>query len=186
LALATVAPDKPDANALRLISSSLMELHEMSELTAYHEAGHAWMAVLTGARVVSVTIEPDWDDGPERYGDTQVAWQRSRFSERELTESGVLVSLAGPVAEMAYHGDPYHPGFVAEWAEDWRAAWDGAAALLAKPSQRMAYLESETAKLRRLLDQENHWAAVAEIADQLLAHDRLEAEDVAACVRQWL
>ena len=35
----------------------------MSEVSAYHEAGHAFMAFYVGARVRSVTIEPDWDDG---------------------------------------------------------------------------------------------------------------------------
>lgn len=158
----------------------------MSELTAYHEAGHAWMAVLTGAHVASVTIAPDWDDGPERYGDTQVVWQRSQFTERELAEKGVQVSLSGPVAEMTYSGEPYHPGLVAEWAHDWQAAWDGAAALLPNEQRRLQYLEQRTAELRQLLDETNHWAALAELADQLLAHERLEGEEVAACVRRWL
>lgn len=31
----------------------------MSELIAYHEAGHALMAVLLGGKVKQVTIEPD-------------------------------------------------------------------------------------------------------------------------------
>ena len=31
----------------------------MSEISAYHEAGHAFMAIYVGARVRSVTIEPD-------------------------------------------------------------------------------------------------------------------------------
>lgn len=158
----------------------------MSELTAYHEAGHAWMAILSGARVLSVTIEPDWDDGPARYGDTQVAWQRSHHTERELVENGLLVSLAGPVAEMTYRGEPYHPGFVAEWAEDWRAAWEGAASLHPSEQRRMRYLERHTHQLRQLLEETNHWAAVAELADMLLAHERLEGDEVAACVERWL
>lgn len=144
------------------------------------------MAVLSGARVLSVTIDPDWDDGPQRYGDTQVAWQRSQFTERELAKNAVLVSLAGPAAEMTYRGEPYHPGFVAEWAQDWRDAWEAATPLFSNEQQRVRYLEQQTAKLRQLLDEENHWAAVAELADQLLAHDRLEAEEVATCVAQWL
>lgn len=31
----------------------------MSEISAYHEAGHAFMAIYVGARVRYVTIEPD-------------------------------------------------------------------------------------------------------------------------------
>ena len=45
---------------------------DLSETSAYHEAGHAFMAIYVGARIHSVTIEPDWDDGPERYA-TSVA-----------------------------------------------------------------------------------------------------------------
>lgn len=158
----------------------------MDELTAYHEAGHAWMAVVSGAKVLSVTIAPDWDDGPDRYGDTQVAWQSSYFTERELAEKGIQVALAGPVAEMAYSGEPYHPGFVAEWADDWQTAWNLATELIPAEQLRLLFLEQQTAKLRKLLDQENHWAALAEIADQLQTHERLEGDEVLACVTQWL
>ena len=99
----------------------------MSEISAYHEAGHAFIAIYVGARVRSVTIEPDWDDGPERYADIQVEWPLDHFTERELHEKSVLVALAGPVAEMIHSGEPYHPGFVAEWAADWKLAWEAAA-----------------------------------------------------------
>jgi len=36
----------------------------MAELIAYHEAGHALMAVLLGGKVQQVTIEPENDEGP--------------------------------------------------------------------------------------------------------------------------
>ena len=71
----------------------------MPELTAYHEAGHALMALLLGGKVRLVTIEPDNDDGPDRQGDTQVLWRRSGISDKEFAEKAVQVSLAGPVAE---------------------------------------------------------------------------------------
>ena len=45
-------------------------------------------------------------------------WRRSRISNDEFAKIAVQVSLAGPVAEMIYSGDPYHPGLVAEWASD--------------------------------------------------------------------
>jgi ATP-dependent Zn protease len=70
----------------------------MSEISAYHEAGHAFMAIYVGARVRCVTIEPDRDDGPERHADIQVEWPLDQFTNRELHEKSVLVALAGPVA----------------------------------------------------------------------------------------
>ena len=82
------------------------------EITAYHESGHALMAVHVGAEVHSVTVDPDWDDGPQRLGDTQIFWNTGGLSEREYCEKRILVALAGPVAEMLYTGDAFHPGMV--------------------------------------------------------------------------
>lgn len=144
------------------------------------------MATYVGARVRSVTIDPDDDDGPERFADTQVEWPLSDFSQRELSENSILVALAGPVAEMIYRGEPYHPGFVAEWAADWREAWQHAAFVSDSDKKRLAYLERTTVRLYQLLDQEDHWAALASIADHLLAHETLETEEVEAIVRQWM
>lgn len=158
----------------------------MEELSAYHEAGHAFMAVYAGARVRLVTIDPDRDDLPERYGDTQVEWQRSRFTERELAEKSVLVALAGPVAEMIYRGEPLHPGLVAEWAADWSEAWASASALVPEEQRRMAFVEQAAVRLYGLLDWEDHWAALAALADHLLAHETLEREQVEEILAPWM
>ena len=158
----------------------------MSELIAYHEAGHALMALLLGGEVRSVTIEPDNDDGPERQGDTQVLWRRSRMTDKQFAETAIQVSLAGPVAEMIYSGDPYHPGLIAEWAADWDEAWQAAALLHRDERQRLAFLEQTSIRLHHQLQQEEMWAALAALADSLLAHETLEAEQVEEIVREWL
>ena len=67
----------------------------MPELIAYHEAGHALMAVLLDGKVKQVAIEPDNDDGPDRQGDTQVVWRRTGLSDKEFAKIAVQVSLAG-------------------------------------------------------------------------------------------
>ena len=156
------------------------------EITAYHEAGHVFMAIYLGARVRSVTIEPDRDDGPDRFGDAQVEWDLAHFTRREVCEKSVLVALAGPVAEMIHRGEPYHPGFVAEWAADWREAWEAAAGVVPDQRQRLAYLEQATSQLYRLLNRDNIWAALAAVTDELLAHEMLEGEAVEEIVGQWL
>ena len=158
----------------------------MSDLIAYHEAGHALMALLLGGEVRQVTIEPDNDDGPLRQGDTQVLWRRSRMSEREFAAISVQVSLAGPVAEMLYTGDPFHPALVAEWAEDWREAWEAASLLQPLKRPRLKYLEQASIALHRQLDEEALWAALAALADHLLAHATLDAEQVEEIVRAWI
>jgi hypothetical protein len=158
----------------------------MSELIAYHEAGHALMAVILGGTVTHVTIEPDDDDGPDREGDTQVLWHRAGISERDFAQMAVQVSMAGPVAEMIYTGDPYHPGFVAEWAGDWRDAWEAAVPLHPGERQRLEYLERVSIQLYHRLKEDPLWAALASLADHLLAHETLEGEQVEEIVGDWL
>lgn len=158
----------------------------MPELTAYHEAGHALVAHLLGGKVRQVTIEPDRDDGPERTGDTEVLWRRSRLSEKEFAQVAVQVCLAGPVAEMIYSGDPYHPGFVAEWAGDWRDAWQAAAPLHVDECKRLKYLEDVSIQLYHRLKDDSLWAALAALADHLLAHETLDAEQVADILSEWI
>ncbi len=158
----------------------------MTELSAYHEAGHALMAIYVGAKVRSLTIDPDWDDGLDRYADTQVEWPAGQFSQREMQEKAMMVALAGPVAEMIQSGESYHPGFVAEWSSDWKLAWQAAKPLVPNEKKRLTYLEQATVRLYRLLERENYWAALAAIVDNLLAHETLEGEQVEEIVSAWL
>ncbi|HWB01301.1 MAG TPA: hypothetical protein VG713_22580 [Pirellulales bacterium] len=158
----------------------------MSEVVAYHEAGHALMALLLGAEIRIVTIEPDNDEGPERQGDTQVLWRRSGISDKAFAKNAVQVCLAGPVAEMIYSGDPYHPGLVAEWAADWRGAWAAAVFLHADDRQRLKYLEDVSIQIYHWLKQDDYWAALASLADHLLAHETLDGEQVKEIVGDWL
>lgn len=159
---------------------------DSDELTAYHEAGHVVMALLTGASVQQVTIAPDRDDGPARFGDTSVIWPRDGYGRRELAEAMIRVSLAGPVVEMIYTGDPYHPGMMAQWAEDWRSAWEAACELESNELRRLRMLELETKHLVQQLQDDDVWAAVAELADNLLAHETLDAEQIEEITNQWL
>ena len=158
----------------------------MPELIAYHEAGHALMALLLGGTVQQVTIEPDRDDGPDRQGDTRVLWHRAGISDKEFAKKAVQVCLAGPVAEMIYSGDPYHPGLVAEWAADWRAAWEAAVPLHSGERQRLEYREQVSIQLYHRLKKDDLWPALASLADNLLAHETLEGEQVEEIVGQWL
>ncbi len=144
------------------------------------------MAVYLGGHVRSVTIEPNRDDGPERYGEAQVEWDLRQFTSRELRERMVLVALAGPAAEMIYRGQPLHPGLVAEWASDWTAAWDAAAALLPHEPSRLAFLERAVVQVRQTLNHNECWATLAAIADHLFAHETLEADEIKEIFAYWM
>lgn len=144
------------------------------------------MALLLGGEVRLVTIEPDHDDGPHRSGDTQVVWRRGRQTPRQFAAKEVQVCLAGPVAEMIYSGEPYHPGWVAEWAGDWHSAWQAAVPLHAHEQHRLAFLERTCVELHRLLKADEYWSPLADLADHLLAHETLEWEQVEEIVARWL
>ena len=149
------------------------------EKTAWHEAGHAFAAAWLGASIESVSIDPDRDDGPQRFGDIIVQWDRSRFSDREIAEKSVLVALSGPVSEMLHCGDACHPAIVGEWSGDWELAWSTATFVSKKPA-RLKHLENVTRQL------DHHWAAIGAIVDHLLAHDVLEGETVHEIVSDWV
>lgn len=158
----------------------------MLEFTAYHEAGHALVALMTGANVHSVTIDPDWDDGPRRYGDTRIEWPLPPSGDPELVEKAVFVALAGPVAEMIYSGEPFHPALVPEWKSDWQNAWQAAASVLPDDRARLQWLEQTTRILHQMLSREDCWAALAAISDHLLAHETLESEQLEEIASYWM
>jgi ATP-dependent Zn protease len=158
----------------------------VTELIAYHEAGHGVVAYLLGGVVRQITIEPDADDGPRRGGDTQVVWRRGNDSDKLFAQKSVQVHLAGPVAEIIYSGEFYHPAFVAEWAADWEGAAEAAALLHADLPRRLQYLEQTSRQLHRRLQSDAIWMALAALADSLLAHETLDQEQVEEVLEELL
>ena len=51
---------------------------------------------------------------------------------------------------------------------------------------RLYYLEQATGQLYDLMKAEPNWSVIASLADHLLAHETLEAEEVIDIVREWL
>lgn len=158
---------------------------DTEELTAWHEAGHAWMALHLGATVQSVSIDPDHDDGPRRFGDTTILWPRSRFSDTELARGLAWVALAGPVAEMIRLEELQHPRNCPEWAQDWQEGMQAVSRLVpATAGERV--LEALTAEIFELFSEEHHREALAVLADHLLAHEILDEELLLESLEPWL
>jgi ATP-dependent Zn protease len=157
----------------------------MCEATAYHEAGHAYLAVRLGAQVRSLTISPDRDDGPARHGDARIAWNTRSLTQRDFVQRAVLVALAGPVAEMIYLNEDADLDETPEWQVDWEMAWQLSRELLGSDAKTQQFLVQALDELKQRFDRENEWAAIAAIADELLAHDWIEHETVQEIVEYW-
>lgn len=158
----------------------------MSDTCAYHEAGHAVMAAYLGAKIASLTIDPDWDDLPRRDGDIEVHWDLTQLTHRQLCERSILVALAGPVAEMIHTGNPFHPALAKEWSSDWSTAWNLAAALQVADRPRLAYLEQSTRQVYQQLSQDEIWNALAALVDELSTHETMDGPWVHEVLSHWM
>lgn len=160
----------------------MIKLHDDTEdeldKTTYHEAGHCVMAVYCGATVERATIDPE-EDG--FHGFVEIHWPQD-----SPAMDKVAVALAGPVAEMIYSGEPYHPGLVPQWAHDWKQAWRICRRVTRHDRDCLKLLEQSVAKLYHTFSRDSWWAATAAVSDLLAAHDEIEHEEIAYEVRQWL
>lgn len=128
--------------------------------TAYHEAGHAVVALALDRPVHRVSVLPN----RERLGQCEFGKGVSRPSE-DWIEREILISLAGMAAE-AKHTGTY--GF-AEADRDLRYV---RRLVLKRTSKRAAerYERRLLAKVEYLLADDAHWNAVERIAAALLKH----------------
>jgi len=146
--------------------------------TIYHEAGHCVMAVVCGAQIDRATVAPE-EDG--FHGLVDIQWPpRCKLADQ------IAVALAGPVAEMIYLSEPYHPGFVPEWAQDWKQAWRLARQTTRSDRDCLQLLEKMVAKLYRVFRQDRWWAAVAAVSDLLDTHEEINHDEIAYEVENWL
>jgi len=125
---------------------------------AYHEAGHAVVALALGRPVQLVTVLPD----KQRLGRCEFGKGKTKPTDDWL-EREVLIALAGLAAEARYTG---------------RYDWGGAQQDL-RGVEQLASLRAGTkhwerlsrrllAKVEHLLEQPGHWRAVELIAAELV------------------
>jgi ATP-dependent Zn protease len=67
------------------------------EVTAYHEAGHAVMAMAVGLPVTHISIEPnDLSKG-------SVGWQKTaEFTDEEYRQRAILIQMSGMTADFIH------------------------------------------------------------------------------------
>jgi hypothetical protein len=162
----------------------------MNQSIAYHEAGHAVVACWLGAEVVSVTLEPDADDGPRRDGDAAIRWHHRGMTPRELCQKELMAVLAGPVAEII-HSDldcdiDQCEQWQSEWSADWQLACQLATALVPSAGHVEPLLRFTIERLHRIASEAAFWQTIAEVADLLEAHETIDGEQVRQCVNRWI
>ena len=156
-------------------------------LTAYHEAGHAVIGFALGAEIEAVQLGGEFDDElPNRFGECLVNWGPVDASCNWQRQRELLTILAGPVAEMIYRGEPLHPAHFGPWKDDLRQAWEHCAPFVADAERRTRLLEQLIRELYQRMNTDECWAAVAAVADELLAHELLDAEQLSDAVGFWL
>ena len=130
------------------------------ELTAYHEAGHAVIALALDRPVHRVSVLPN----QQRAGQCEFGKGVFRPSEDSL-EREILIALAGLAAE-ARHTGTYA---MAEADRDLRSV---RRLVLERKSERAAprYEERMLAKVEAMLADDGIWHAVESIAAELMKH----------------
>jgi ATP-dependent Zn protease len=132
---------------------------EPSAATAYHEAGHAVVALALGRPVHRVTILPD----RERLGTCLFGKAVFRPSEDWL-EREALIALGGLAAEARYTGV-----YALDGAARDRQYVAGLALQRAGNARKAERLERRLlSKVEHLLSQEDNWRAVERISAELV------------------
>jgi len=133
--------------------------HSPAEATAYHEAGHAVMALALGRPVAFVSVLPT----RQLLGTCEFGKAVFRPSEDWL-EREMLIALAGLAAEARFSGNYAWDGAARDqdYAEDLALQRAGTARKASRLLRRML------SKAEHLLAQEENWLAVERMAAELL------------------
>jgi len=138
------------------------------EITAYHEAGHAVVALALGRPVHGVSVV----SRQERLG--QCEYRKGVFRpSQDWLEREILIALGGLAAEARFTG-----AYARDMAAlDLRHARDLAVQRVGL--RRAERLERRLlAKAEHLLGQEKHWRAVERIAAELVRHGAISGRAV--------
>ncbi len=154
----------------------------MDEITAWHEAGHAVVAVMLGGVVDTVSVElPD----EESAGVTGVFWGKGPDA-RSQCINDIHVALAGPIAEMIFIGDYDYLRIKQEHAVDWKVVAMAVERLGIDAVAAQKLLTSIATGLYERLREDIVWSAVADIAERLELDGTIDGDTVNDLVGFWL
>lgn len=137
--------------------------------TAYHEAGHAVMALALGRLIDRVTIVPGKTQfGLATLGQCKVQKTRAKSS-KDWLEDEMLILLAGMVAESQFTGQYSTAGAT----QDLRAVRRLAESRSGGGRQVERLERRALDKTEYILADSQHWQAVEAIVKQLLEHQTI-------------
>jgi hypothetical protein len=145
--------------------------------TAYHEAGHAAVAVWFGLQLERVELTPDHPIHAgycqERVDDPEALSLAIELGEEAVIRPQIQILLAGGVAQ--HKGGLGHvPG---SDHHDLEVALKMATRMVGCASGAEALLEHSRAETRKLLDRAAVWAGVEALAGELLEKGRVVGDD---------
>lgn len=144
------------------------------ESTAYHEAGHAVIAIVLGRSVQRVSILPKL----QTLGRCEFQKGKPRPTEDWL-EREILISLAGLAAEARHTGQYSWAG-----AEQDLQSVKRLAVMRAGERQYERLQKRLLAKVEHMLDQPENWRAIQLIAAELLKSETISGRAVVHLVEQ--
>ncbi|MEM9943805.1 MAG: M50 family metallopeptidase [Planctomycetota bacterium] len=153
------------------------------DVTAYHEAGHAVIATMLGGKVIGVTVEPE-EDG--LYGNTEVAWKQNGVSRKTQLVREIQTLIAGPLTEAIYQGKDEYWEVTEESSGDWLKASQLVSELISGRATQSRILAQQVTEIYQVLNSEKCWNAIAALADELEAHETLDAEAAQEVLEFWL
>lgn len=135
-----------------------MSAIDLERLTAYHEAGHAVIALSEGRMIQEVSIVPKL----QRLGHCGVQKGTAKKL-KDALETDLLILLAGMAAEARLTGRYHLPGA----AQDLEMARRLAEMRAPNARQAERLLERMLSKVEHLLEDAATWGAVTALADEL-------------------
>ncbi len=136
--------------------------------TAYHEAGHAVIAIVVGRNVNKVSIIP----GGNRLGVCKMSKGRKKASQ-DVLEAELLILLAGMAAEGRKSGRYNMQGA----SQDLRDAEKLALMRAGNAKQAGKVLKRTLDKVHNLFDQTATWNATKSIAEALLKSESISGRE---------
>lgn len=170
--LAMNAPKPSPANSRDADESNAPSAETIA--TAFHEAGHAVMALAVGRQIQKVTIAPGkLQFGGSRLGTCEIKKGKSKGSKDHL-EDDVLVLLAGMVSESRFTGVYCQQGA----SQDLREVSARLCTRAASQRQHETLLKRMLAKTEHILNDDANVEAIQAVAKELLNNTTISGRAV--------